>query len=166
MNDIKTINSKIAKVAKAERVTKVVLGELSREILDYIYVQGTEDISPINRLLAVLTPMNKATAVLFFKNFVSWKFDDVAAVFTKKNKRKFDECNINVELFLVNPDNNIWTWAANNVVIEPKEVDYTKLLTKNIGDALEHGLTFNDIMAILQAAIPTDESGGLCKEAA
>jgi hypothetical protein len=156
MNDIKTINKKIAKLARAERVTKVVLGELSREVLEYIFIQGTEDISPVNRLLAVLTPMNKRTAILFFKNFVSWKFDDDACVFTKKNKKRYDESKLNVELFLANADSDIWTWAAEFVKVEPKEVDWTQRLTQDINKAMDAGLSFNDIMAILNNAVQED----------
>lgn len=162
MNTIKQINVKIDTLANAERITKKVLAELSRDILEYIYLPNedgkvSEDISPINRVLAVLTPMNKATAILFFKNFVSWKFDDVAFLFTKKNKKNFEDKLLAVELFLVNEDSNIWTWAANNVTIEPKAIDWTKRLTKDFAGALEDGLSFDDILAILEAALPVEE---------
>ena len=174
MNDIKSINAKINKVAKSERVTKVTLGELSRDILDYIYVSHvegvdpSEDISPINRLLAVLTPMNMQVAVLFFKNFVSWKFDNDACKFTKKNKKTFADKLLTVKLFLDNEDNTIWTWAAANIKIEPKPVDWAKRLTKDIANALDDGLTFQDIMAILNKAVQeeADQVGAKIQEAA
>ena len=76
--DIKTINTKIEAVHASERITKAVLGELSRDLLEYIYVNDSQDITPVSRLLSGLTPMNKATSILFFKNFLAWKFDDVA----------------------------------------------------------------------------------------
>ena len=62
MANLATINTKIEALAQAEKVTKAVLSELSRELLDYVLVDGTHDIAAVNRTLAVLTPMNKQTA--------------------------------------------------------------------------------------------------------
>lgn len=151
--EIKTINSNIAKLAKAERVTKEVLATLSRDILTYVYVDGTEDISPVNRLLQVLTPMNKRTAVLFFKNFLAWRFDEESMTFTKKKKKQFDDKNLAVGLFLDNADNNIWTWATENVELKAKPVDWNAKLTRDMTKALEAGLTFNDIVNILNTVV-------------
>jgi len=44
------------------------------------------------------------------------------------------------------------------VNIEPKPVDWTKRLTKDIDKALEAGMTFDDIMAILNSAVQLPEN--------
>lgn len=155
--DIKTINTNIDKLAKAERVTKAVLATLSRDLLTYIYVDKTEDISPVNRLLTVLTPMNKATAILFFKNFLAWRFDDEAVVFTKKKKKQFQDKEMAANLFLANEDSDIWTWAAEHVKVEAKPVDWNKKLTTDMTKAMEAGLTFDDIIGILNAVVQAEE---------
>ena len=154
--DIKTINTKIEAVHASERITKAVLGELSRDLLEYIYVNDSQDVTPVSRLLSGLTPMNKATAILFFKNFLAWKFDDVACTFTKKNKKKYEDSLLAAELFLANEDSNIWTWAAANVKIEAKEIDWAKRLASDFEKAMDDGLTFNDIMTILNKALPEE----------
>lgn len=151
--DIKTINSNIDKLAQSERVTKAMLSTLSRDLLTYIYVDKTEDISPVNRLLAILTPMNKQTAIHFFKNFLAWRFDEEAMVFTKKKKNLFDDKELAVLLFLESEDNDIWSWASTNIKLDVKPVDWSKKLTRDITKALEAGLTFDDILNILNVAV-------------
>ncbi len=155
--DIKTINTKIETLAKSERITKATLGELSRDLLEYIYINDSQDITPVSRLLAVLTPMNKLTAIHFFKNFLAWKFDEVACVFTKKNKRKYEDSLLAVELFLGNEDSNIWTWAEANIKLEPKQVDWAKRLASDFEKAMDDGMSFNDILDILNKALPEEE---------
>lgn len=155
--DIKTINTNIDKLAKAERVTKAVLATLSRDLLTYIYVDKTEDISPVNRLLTILTPINKTTTILFFKNFLAWRFDDEAVVFTKKKKKQYTDKELAVNLFLDNEDSNIWTWAAEHVKVEAKPVDWNKKLTTDMTKAMEAGLTFDDIIGILNAVVQAEE---------
>lgn len=155
--DIKTINTKIETLAKAEKITKAVLGELSRDLLEYVYINDSQDITPVNRLLSVLTPMNKRTSVLFFKNFLAWKFDDEAQLFTKKNKKHYDDKLLAVELFLGNEDNTIWSWYEANVKLEQKEIDWAKRLKADFTKALEAGITFNEIVTILESAIPNEE---------
>lgn len=155
--DIKIINTKIETLAKAEKITKAVLGELSRDLLEYVYINDSQDITPVNRLLSVLTPMNKRTSVLFFKNFLAWKFDDEAQLFTKKNKKHYDDKLLAVELFLGNEDSTIWSWAEANVKLEQKEIDWAKRLKADFAKALEAGITFNEIVTILESAIPNEE---------
>jgi hypothetical protein len=156
MNLLKTIKSDITKVKNAEKVTKERLGNLSRNLLSYVYVEDSQDITQVNNLLAVLTPQNKRVATLFFKTFLSWSFDKDTGLFKKKNKKKYEEFKLNAELFLANEESNIWTWAANNVTTEKKPVDWTARLTKDVSKALESGLTFNEIMSILNNAVAED----------
>lgn len=168
MKTINAINKDIDTLAKSEKVTKRTLAILSRDVLEYVYLpnkQGvvSEDISPINRILSVLTPVNKSAAILFFKNFLAWRYDDVANVFTKKNKKQYANKLTHVELFLANEDSNIWSWIANNVKVEVKEIDWTSKLTKDFVGALDAGLSFNDILTILEAALPEADA---IKEAA
>ena len=155
--DIKTINEQIELLAKSEKITKALLGELSRTILAYVYLTG--DVTPVNRLLEVLTPMNKRTAVLYFKEFLAFRFNDDTMSFKKKDKKVFDKKNAIVVEFLLDDDNNIWTWAEDNVKIEAKEVDWAKRLTSDFKKALEDGFAVDDIMDILQAVCDEADEG-------
>ena len=162
MQTIKAINNNIDKIVKSERITKVIFALLSRDILEYIYLPNqngivSEDISPVNRLLKALTPANQAIAILFFKNFLAWRYDDVAECFTKKNKKQYEDKLSYVELFLTDPDNNIWTWAANNVTVEAKEIDWSARLERDFKKAFESGISIDEIVNILEATLPCEE---------
>ena len=60
----------IDEIAAAEKITRKKLSILSRDIL--LYVMESHDIDSVNRLLGVLTPMNKRAAILYFGHFLPW----------------------------------------------------------------------------------------------
>ena len=68
MNNLKAVvYGRLEAIMAAEKITRVELGAMSRELL--MYVPDTNDIDIVNRLLGVLTPMNRRTAILFFFKF-------------------------------------------------------------------------------------------------
>lgn len=162
MDNVKlvSINTKIATIAGAEKITKKVLGELSREMLDYIVTDESWDSDAINRLLAVLTPMNKRIAIIYFSHFTPFIVDE-HGVFggmpkSKKDKAKRKlECSKAVTEFLVNEDANIWSWAEEHVKIEAKDVDWAKRVTSAITSAMSDdkgGLGLPEVMGAVLAA--------------
>ena len=174
MTTLTAINTKIATLANAEKVTKSVLSELSRDLIDYVLIQGTHDIAAVNRTLAVLTPMNKQTAVLFFGAFLPHKMNEDTGMFGGLDKKAKDKkLQLSTE-FLADESNDIWSWAKDNVKVEAKEVDYIGKVTKAISQAIEKGhasqaelvkavlaggLDVAAIMAIMQSAVPADAEG-------
>lgn len=166
MNKLEHINSQIATIAGAEKITKKVLGELSREMLDYVVEDESWDSDAINRLLAVLTPMNKRTAILYFQHFTPFLVDEHGEFggMPKNKKAKADAklaSRKRVTEFLVNEDSNIWTWAADNVKVEAKEVDWGKRVTSAVTSAMDDekgGLSLADVMrAVMAAGMTADE---------
>lgn len=171
---IASINTKIATLANAEKITKATLAELSRDLLDYVLVQGFHDIAAVNRLLDVLTPMNKQTARLFFLHFLPHKWNDDTNSFGGLDKKAKDKKLELTGQFLANVDNTIWTWAAENVKIEAKEVDYLGKVTQSIQKAIEKGqvsqlelvkavlaggLELTALTALMQQAVAADTEG-------
>lgn len=142
MSNLKThIYELINEIASAEKITKVKLGIISRDLL--MYVPDSADIEAVNRLLSILTPMNKRTAILFFSHFLPWDAernnDGVFQRFGKKTKgeKKLTRCANDIKEFLSDESNNIWTWADANVEIESKRKDFAGLITRTIEKALE-----------------------------
>lgn len=170
---IESINKDITAVQKSEKITKALLIALSRSILQYVYVEpmqdgvkGSGDISPVNRLLKVLTPMNKQMCTLFFKNFLAWRFDDELNEFTTKNKKQFDNKLESVETFLEDENNNVFTWAQDNVKVEAKEVDYLAKLKRDLTKAFEAGITADEVLALIDELTPQDADVEAAKKAA
>lgn len=172
MANLAIINTKIETLANAEKVTKAVLSELSRELIEYVLVDGTHDIAAVNRTLAVLTPMNKQTAILFFGAFLPHKFNEDTSLFGGLDKKAKDKKMELTVAFLADANNDIWSWAKANVKIEAKEVDYLGKVTKAISTALDKGavsqldlvnaivaggLDVNAVLALMQAAVPADK---------
>lgn len=131
----------IAEIAAAEKITKVKLSILSRDILGY--VMDTDDIQSVNRLLEVLTPMNKRVAVLFFSHFLPWDAERTTdGAFIRFGKRTKGEKKLTrsmklIKEFLADVSNNIWTWADENVETDLKKKDFGGMIQRAVSKALE-----------------------------
>jgi hypothetical protein len=131
-----SIDKKIDAIEAAEKVTKDMLGSVSRDIIEYNVLNSSDDVGRVGRLIAVLTPMNKATALIFFDHFLPWKLE--GEVFTNKlqGKKKLDRYWDNAKDFLSDENNTIWTWAADNVTVEKQDYNLAENVTKAIQMAL------------------------------
>jgi len=163
-----TLSERLAKISYAENITRHELGELSREVL--LFVCETEDVRIVNTLLGkgedgkfTLTSQNRKVTGLFMREFIP--FTDNGAkidagetiVFQKKKAKVWDKFVTKIDTFLENENNNLWTWAENNVSIEQKPANYAGKISKLVEKALKdeaEGVTGVDI---LQAVI----SGGV-----
>lgn len=161
-------------IAQAEVVTKRELKSLSRTLLTALHgleddtLQG--DIQYINMLLGVLTPINRKTAVLFFKEFTGFHYDartkenpGATETFTKKSAKHGPEARKLAIEFLQDPNNNIWSWAERNIEVERRPFDMkkvTKVVEKALDEAggdqmpvlraiLEGGITVEGVMILL-----------------
>lgn len=118
----------------AEKVTKVTLRILSREMLDAVHVGG--DIQPVNRLLEVLTPVNRRVCVMFFQHFSGHFYSEKDAKFGKRDKAGYAAKYKLAEEFLDDPLNNIWSWQAREVDMEAKPFTLLKI-TKQVESLLK-----------------------------
>lgn len=157
---INAFNLALAAIAGAERITKQELLTQSRALLAALVGHGdmeatlVGDIQFINQLIPVLTPMNQKTAILFFKEFAGFHFEEETKQFTKKIEKDKVKLKDKTVRFLDDPLNNIWTWAERNVKIEKKAFDL-KRVTKVIEQAREE-MDGNDeaiILAILDGGL-------------
>lgn len=109
----------LTRLHNAEKITKAVLLDLSRSVL--VAHHETEDIQYINRVIRVLTPVNRKVAIEYFKAFSGFTFNNEESIFTKKDKKIYEEAKAKATDFIEDPLNNIWTWADRNIEIAPKE---------------------------------------------
>ena len=87
---------KIKTLARHEKVSKALIAELSREVLTYVMIddgtgKASEDSQVMNRLLEVLTPVNKRACYEFFQVFAGFLTDAESKTFNKKDKARFEE---------------------------------------------------------------------------
>lgn len=129
----------IEEIAAAEKITRKVLGAISRDLL--IYVPDSHDIDSVNRLLGVLTPMNKQAAIYYFGHFLPWEQEkDANDNFIRFGKMIQGDKKVNKKLaaiteWLSDQKNNIWVWSKANLEIKPK--NFGMLISKAIQKALK-----------------------------
>ena len=124
----------IIALAASEQVTKAELSVLSRTVLEAWHTTGNVDYA--NKLLAVLSPVNRKVAVVFFTHFSGFSYDEKLAQFSGKSKKRYDEAAKLSAAFLEDPLNNIWTWAGRNIEVQQKEFELSTV-TKYVEGALK-----------------------------
>ena len=132
-----SINTRIDNIRASEKITKVELSAISRELL--FYVPESKDIDAVNRLLNVLTPMNYRTAQLFFANFLPWVWDEKNNRFAAMSKgdKAVTAKLANIKEFLEEPHNDIWLWAERNIKLETKKTPFDERIQALVGKALK-----------------------------
>lgn len=120
---VSSFNAALVQLKDAEKITRVVLRDLSRDLLAALHGKDGllyGDIQYVNQVLPVLTPVNKKAFVLFMKHFTGFHYDDGLGVFTKKSKKRAEEAQQNAIDLLQDPNQNIWTWADRHIEMEAK----------------------------------------------
>lgn len=149
-------NGKIEALEKAEKITRDVLRELSREVLFALHEHGNIDY--VNRLMqAKITPVNLKALTLFFQEFTGFFYSKEDKVFSKKNKRQYDAKKEACLEFLSDPHNNFWTWANREIEMERKAFDpkkVTRYIENSLKKAEADGFTQADVIrAILDGGL-------------
>jgi hypothetical protein len=143
----------------AEKITRSTLMELSRSVLQVVH--ETQDIGYANRILEVLTPVNKKVAIAFFREFTGFKFSEKDSIFFKKDKKNYEEVKAKALEWLDDPLNNIWSWADRNIEVETKEFDAARLQKQAeslLKKAENNGFKKKDVLAAIMASgVTVDE---------
>lgn len=169
---IKAFDKALRSIKRSESITKEVLRDTSRTVLEAVHATG--DIGFVNRLIAILSPMNRKTAILYFAHFTGFSHDSVTGLFTKKSAKRYDEAHKLALEFLEDPHQNIWTWAERNIEVERKEFTVDKVsdvvkraIKKNISQAdilkavLASGIELEALIEVMGAIIPADKAEGV-----
>ena len=141
----------IEKLASSEKITKELLRAMSRDVLEAHHATG--DVAYINGLLAVLSPMNRKMAVLFYKEF-SGHLCNEEGTFGKKDKKKYDAAHKASFDALEDPHFNVFSWAERNVEVERKPFTLGKLqqqMCSLVKKAEENKISHADIIRALFA---------------
>lgn len=142
-----SFDARINALHAAEKITRESLRDLSRDLLHVTH--ETLDIGFVNRTLDVLTPMNRKTAVLFFKAFSGFKYDEDSMKFVQKDKKNYDDVKSKAMLALDDPHFNMWTWAEKNVNVEAKPFDLAKVTVfakQAIKKAADNGIPQSELL--------------------
>jgi hypothetical protein len=127
MSNLKTVvYQRLEDIANAEKITRVELGALSRELL--IYVPDTNDIDIVNRLLGVVTNMNRRGLILYFQHFLPWNVEkDAEGNFSRFGKKLEGDKKVAkrmalIEEWLKDESNTFWVWSDANINLKQKDL--------------------------------------------
>lgn len=168
-----SLMARVSALRASERVTKQELSALSREALALML--ESEDIRPINAVLgvaedgkAILSPMNRKTAGLFFAHFCAFTKTEEGGLlqFGKKKAKIWDKKAAEIESWLADDSNDIWSWAEANIEMEKKAPEYAGKITKAIQKALNdkdgYAISQVDVLkAVLEGGVSVDALIGL-----
>lgn len=164
-----TVYARLDAIASAEKITRKELGALSREALTY--VMESHDIELVNRLIGVLTPVNRKAAILYFTHFLPWvveQADEKFSRFGKMNNKPKVVARMSkaIDEWLAVETNNLWVWADQNIEIEQKKFDTAGALSKALVAAINGvdtdksiaaPMSKHDVMAVIMKEINVDE---------
>lgn len=163
------VYARLDTIANAEKITRVELAALSREALTYVV--ETHDIDLVNRLIGVLTPMNRKTAILYFSHFLPWNVEHKDDAFSRFGKMMEQSKKVKKRLksiadFLSDESNDIWTWAEANIEVEQRQVNVADMLSSALEKAINgvdtdktHGdpMSKAEIMGVIMQQIDAEE---------
>lgn len=158
----KEFNGRIGTLAKAEKSVRAEVNWLSRAVLEALH--STENIGYVNQLLQALTPINRKAAIVFFKHFGGFHYDDATAMFTKKSKKRYDQAHRDALAFLQDPNNNMFSWAQRHIEVEQKPFDiasfkkgFKSYIGKHLQQAKDNGLSQKELLGLMfEAGIEVD----------
>lgn len=150
----KEFNGRIGTLAKAEKSVRAEVNWLSRAVLEALH--STENIGYVNQLIGVLTPVNRKAAIVFFKHFGGFHYDEATAMFTKKSKKRYDNAQKLALAFLQDPNNNMFSWAQRHIEVEQKPFDVTSFkkgfknyVEKHLQQAKDNGLDQRELLVLM-----------------
>lgn len=145
----------LERIGKAESVTKNELKTVSRTMLEAWHITG--NVHYINRLLKVVTPVNKKALIVFSKHFGGFSYDEVLGEFTHKSKKRYEAAHKLALEFLADPHNNLWTWAERHIEVQQKPFsveNVEKFIKSAMNKGAGVGLSQVDILkAVFKAGI-------------
>lgn len=127
-------------------------------------VYAGDNVANVNNFINVFTGVRQSRITAICKRFLPYQFDSESGLFTKKDgnkpviKRKADA----YEAFLTSGD-TFWSLVDEVKKADKKPTDYAKALQKATTGAMEQGLTLDQILAIVNAAVAAAAAAELLK---
>lgn len=120
INDVRAFDAEFDKALEtlgaSEKITKDTL-----KVYANLAIDATHQFSQpayLNKLRAVLTPVNMRAFTEFASKFSGYHFDKDAMLFDKKSKKRYAPALEAWQQFREDPLNNIWTWQKEHLQVE------------------------------------------------
>lgn len=131
INDERAFNVEFDKALEtlgaSEKVTKETLKVYANLAIDATHQFGQP--AYLNKLRAVLTPVNMRAFTEFAIHFSGYHFDKDAMLFDKKSKKRYAAALEMWNKFREDPLNNLWVWQKHNLKMERMPINVESLKT-------------------------------------
>ena len=131
INDERAFNAEFDRALEtlgaSEKVTKETLKVYANLAIDACHQFGQP--AYLNKLRAVLTPVNMRAFTEFAIHFAGYHFDKDAMLFDKKSKKRYAQSLEMWNKFREDPLNNIWVWQKHNLKMERTPLNVEGLKT-------------------------------------
>lgn len=150
------LDQAVATLSQSEKLSKDTMKVWCNHVVDMVHAYG--QVAYLNKIIGVLSPMNKKVAIEFFKHFAGYHYNKDTREFDGKSKKRYIQAVTDWKVFKEDPLKNIWTWAEQNIVVERapfKVEDVTKRMSSLWKEGHAAGLSNVDILvAALKAQQP------------
>lgn len=120
INDVRAFDAEfdkaLALLGESEKVTKETLKVYANMAIDATHQFNQP--AYLNKLRAVLTPVNMRAFTEFASRFSGYHFDVDAMLFDKKSKKRYATALEAWTAFREDPLNNLWTWQKAHLKVE------------------------------------------------
>lgn len=113
--DVEFANA-VQSIGASEKITKDLLKVYASLAVQAVHQFQNPDY--LNRLRAVLTPVNMRAFTQFAIHFSGYSFDEETMSFTTKSKKRYAAALELWNKFSEDPLNNIWTWQRDHLKVE------------------------------------------------
>lgn len=131
INDVRTFDVEFDKaletLSASEKITKETLKVYANLAVDACHQFGQP--AYLNKLRAVLTPVNQRAFTEFAIHFSGYHFDKDAMLFDKKSKKRYAAALEMWNKFREDPLNNLWVWQKHNLKMESVPINVEGLKT-------------------------------------
>ena len=151
---IKNAKSVIKQIKGRETKTKNQINEFLPEMISGVH--GGDNIALVNSFLDALTGDRQRVMALFLRAMVPYSFKD--GRFTKKGDDKFCAEKLTAFNKFLDSGQTVFVWIGQNTKSETVDVDYAKRAENALKRALTHGVTFEQLSAILAHVVEETEA--------
>lgn len=120
INDVRAFNAEFDKAIETIRASEKITKE-TLKVYANLAIDATHQFNQpayLNKLRAVLTPVNMRAFTEFASKFSGYHFDKDAMLFDKKSKKRYAPALGAWQQFREDPLNNIWTWQKEHLQVE------------------------------------------------
>lgn len=151
---VKNAKAVIRQIKGRETKTKAQINEFLPEWISGVH--GGDNIALLNSFLTALSKDRRRVMSLFLREMVPYSFKD--GLFTKKGDKDFCAAKLKAFNAFLDSGQTVYVWIEVNTKSDNVPPDYAKRAENAMHRAIKHGVTADQLMAILHRVVEEEEA--------